>query len=438
MQEHALPTLPSQANQHFMEALVDLSEHHEIEVSEDIYAHNGTKLLARGSRVDAKLYERVINHKLRRPIETTLVSSRAFSTKDLCSEAEKLLDEIPLLRSFCNWSMGRVTPLGMLERVKISPQAGTLLAVAESRNAKSRAHLALVALIAAGLAHSSRYKDPQMLGDIIAASVFHDIGEIYVDPDFFASSAEITPLQWQSFAAHPIIGAALVREVVGLDATCQTAILQHHERIDGIGYPRGVTGSAMSPAANVLAIAEVVSSMRGRGCPLHRIDIALKIVPHEFDPAIIRLAHDFLDEQWGRFEEPYDPASDTTTVDIQKIADRIEKALELRHEWHVMHPFSPSAQEAIDAAFERFMCVRRAFTSTGIDGLEELLPVLGGVELREVGMESSCVLDEVLWRLTRLSRDLALKCQSFSETERQEALRLSNILAGLPDRRLEV
>jgi len=433
MQEYELPLLPEQANPHFMEALVDLSEHHEIEVSEDICAHNGAKLFARGSRVDANLYERVANRKLLHPIETSLVSRQAFSTKDLCREAEKLLDEIPLLRSFCNWSMNRVTPLGVLGQIKISPQAGTLLAVAESRNPKSRTHLALVALIAAGLAHSSRYKNPQLLGDVIAASVFHDIGEIYVDPNFFTSSSEITPLQWQSFASHPIIGAALVREVVGLDEVCQTAILQHHERIDGIGYPCGVTGEVMSPAANILAIAEVVSAMRGKSCPLHRIDIALKIVPHEFDPAIIHLAHDFLDEQWGGIEEQSDLA-DATVVDIQKISERIEKALELRHEWAVVHPFSPSVQVAIDTAFKRFMCVRRAFANTGMDSLEYLLPALGAVEQREAGVESRCVMDEIHWRLMRLSRDLAVKCQSFPENERYEALRLANILVGQSDR----
>lgn len=433
MQENALPSLPEQANPHFMGALVELSSQHEIEVSEDIYSQNGTKLLARGAKVDAKLYERVINHKLRRPIETSLVSSEAFNAKDLCSEAEKLLDEIPLLRRFCSWSMGEVTPLGLLGRLDISPQAGTLLSVANNRNPKSREHLTLVALISMGLAHSlrhkeARFKDPQLLSNIAMAGVFHDIGEIYVDPDFFTSKAGISPQQWQSFSAHPIIGAALVREVVGLDNVCQAAILQHHERVDGMGYPLGVSGKAMSLVANLLALAEMGAAMRGRGCPLHRIDVALKIVPHEFDSDMVQLIHGFLGEQWGRLEEP--PPTGDTKADVHEIATRIAKTWELRGEWDRTHPFSPTSQAMIEVIFERFVRVHRAFASTGLDGLESLLPELEGVALREVGMESNCVLDEILWRLTRLSRDLALKSQNFVEREGREALRLANILAG--------
>ena len=432
MQENALPSLPAQANQHFMQALVELSDDHEIEVSEDVYSQNGTKLLARGARVDAKLYERVINHKLRKPIESSLVSSEAFGAEELSAEAERLLDEFLLLRNFCGWSMGQVSPIGILKRLRISPQAGTLLTVANSRNPKSREHLALVVLIAMGLAYATHCRDSQTLMDIAMAGAFHDIGEIYVDPKFFASPSEITPLQWQSFSAHPIIGAALVREVVGLGPACQTAILQHHERNDGMGYPLGICGKTMTSAANLLALAEMGAAMRGRSCPLHRIDIALKIVPSEFDSEIVRLIHTFLGDQWGLFKESYDASRKTVDVALE-ISGRIEKAWELRHEWDTTHPFTSKVQVAIDSLFERFVRVNRAFASTGMDGLDRVMPGLGGMDLNEICMESNCVLEEILWRLTRLSRDLALKSLSFSEAENREALRLAYILAGQAD-----
>lgn len=429
MQENELPSLPAEANQHFVEALVDLSQHHEIEVSEDIYAQNGTKLLARGARVDSRLYERVINHRLRRPIETSLVSSHAVGVEDLCHEAERLLEEIPLLKGFCSWSMGAVTPLSILARLKFSPQAGTLLSVAESRNPKTRAHITLVTLLAMGLAYAAKYRDSERMAEVAGAGVFHDVGEIYVDPGFFASPAEITPLCWRSYASHPIIGAALAREVVGLDSVSQAAILQHHERGNGVGYPRGVAGNTLSPVASMLGLAEVVAAMRGRDCPLHRINIALKIVPHEFDPAFVHLAMAFLEEQNGKCKETPE-SSDRATAGLRKICERITRALELRDEWQTKQPFSIRARELVEATYERFLRIQRAFLSTGVDGLDALMPVLADVELREIDIESSCVQDEIFWRLKNLSRDLALKSLDFPEDERREILRLVNILAG--------
>jgi HD-GYP domain-containing protein (c-di-GMP phosphodiesterase class II) len=218
-----IPGLPTQANPHYLRALSSLAEEKEVQVAEDVYSQSGIKLLARGARVTAGLYDQVIKHRLRSPLETSLTSVEGLDTSALARTAEQALDETPLLRGFCNWSQGRVTPIGMLEHLHFSPQACTLLAVAERRAPTNRAHHVRVALITMGLANAWRYNDARLLASMGIAGMFHDIGDLYVDPALSQSGHEMTTREWMSFSSHPIIGAALAREVAGLDKVVQSA-----------------------------------------------------------------------------------------------------------------------------------------------------------------------------------------------------------------------
>ena len=63
------------------------------------------------------------------------------------------------------------------------------------------------------------------------------------------------------------------------------AIVEHHERLDGSGYPRGLAGDALSPLGRVLALAEVVTAMFDGDAPLpeQRVSLLLRINPRRYD-----------------------------------------------------------------------------------------------------------------------------------------------------------
>ena len=423
----AIPALPAQANPHFVRALGNLAQAHEVTVCEDVYAANGTKLLARGARVSPGLYEQVINHRLRSPLEGCLASAEELDTAALCRSAEQTLDESPLLRSFCNWTQGRVTPLGMLEHLRFSPQALTLLAVAEHRSPGARAHQVLVALIAMGLANAWRYNDPRLLANMAVASLFHDIGELYVDPMAGKAGRDISAREWMAYSAHPIIGAALAREVAGLDDIAQAAILDHHERIDGCGYPRGRRRSEVSAGGQLLGLADMIAALVHRKRPRQRLDVALKILPGEFEPNLVSLIAALLENC------PPDGSShevtDTMPDEIHQVFSRLGATQDIYTSWQ-SRQFSPAARSAIDDVFERFIRVQKAFASTGMDGFEAITPLLSPAELQEARSEARCVLDEIFWRLTRISRELALRCMKLPEDEAQELMLMADALAG--------
>ncbi|PAS95589.1 MAG: hypothetical protein BSR46_16795 [Candidatus Dactylopiibacterium carminicum] len=391
----AAPSLPEQANPHFVESLVELSATREIEVTEDVYAQNGIKLLAKGARVDSSLYDRVIQHKLRRPIETSLACRDAFDSAQLRREAEALLEASPILRRLADDSHGSERSLKTLARVRLTPQAATLFAVAEHRRPERRTHQVKACLIALSLAKADgSTHDSRSLIGLAQASLLHDIGECYIDPAIFTREEVLGQEEWRALASHPIIGAAIARELGGLSADVQTAILQHHERLDGSGYPRGVSGEGLSRSGAILGMADTLAGMLGHDYPLSRLSVALRIMPREFSPALVSRATRLLGAREPLMEMR--GVSRAEVEEIRHIRERIGAIPGLFSQLlDEQARLSPLHREGLENLFFRFIRVKRAFSSTGMDGLESLVPVLSGEELAETCQEARCVLGRV-------------------------------------------
>jgi putative nucleotidyltransferase with HDIG domain len=120
---------------------------------------------------------------------------------------------------------------------------------AAARHAAAVAHYAIELARAAGL-------DEREQAVVHTAGLLHDIGKEAL-PDHLLLGR--TPLQHgdrQLLERHPAAGARLLLRVEGLGEVA-TAVLAHHERIDGKGYPDGLTGDAIPMTSRILAIAEV-------------------------------------------------------------------------------------------------------------------------------------------------------------------------------------
>ncbi len=426
----ALPSVPSQANRHFLEAVVNLSETQEIALSEDVYSEKGVKLLARGAKVSPAMYSKIISHKLVKPIEVCISAGDPPSGTMLVRVAEQVLDELPLLAGICNWTQGRVTPIGMLTKCKFSASAGTLLAVAFSRSENAARHAVMTCLIAMGIGNAYRYNDSQLMAAMCLGGLFHDVGELYVDPAVLAGG-KLTATQWMSYASHPIIGAALAREVCGFDSVTQRAILEHHEYADGFGYPRSLRAQAISPAGRILALAEILSALVQKPAAFSRIDIALKIMPGEHESELVTLVNDLLREGRATHPDKIEALEHDVNANVHSVFLRIADVLAVYDE--LMSKTSnatPAAKKILDEAFDRFAEVQKAFASTGVTGLAMLDGKLDEDELDDSRFEAHCVFNEIAWRLQKLSRELVLKAAKMRGDDANALLRMANALAG--------
>ncbi|MEN6561281.1 MAG: HD domain-containing phosphohydrolase [Acidobacteriota bacterium] len=92
------------------------------------------------------------------------------------------------------------------------------------------------------------------------AGIIHDIGKIAAPAEIMAKPGRLTKSEFQLIKDHPRVGFEMIKDIA-LPWPVAHIILQHHERLDGSGYPEGLAGDAILPEARILAVADVVEAV---------------------------------------------------------------------------------------------------------------------------------------------------------------------------------
>jgi len=92
------------------------------------------------------------------------------------------------------------------------------------------------------------------------AGIIHDIGKIAAPAEIMAKPSRLTKTEFQIVKDHPRIGYEMVKDIA-FPWPVAHIILQHHERLDGSGYPEGLVGDAILTEARILAVADVVEAL---------------------------------------------------------------------------------------------------------------------------------------------------------------------------------
>ncbi|MFC4302084.1 HD-GYP domain-containing protein [Cohnella boryungensis] len=118
----------------------------------------------------------------------------------------------------------------------------------------------LCAMTSYQLAKWNKFPEKDWL-PIAMAGLLHDIGNVKVDPSIFNKSTRLTSEEFQEMRQHSVYGFKLLEGIASLNQGVWLTALQHHERIDGSGYPMKVKGEKIHPYAKIVAIADVYHAM---------------------------------------------------------------------------------------------------------------------------------------------------------------------------------
>jgi PAS domain S-box-containing protein/putative nucleotidyltransferase with HDIG domain len=138
----------------------------------------------------------------------------------------------------------------------------TIQAIAQTvevRDPYTAGHQKRVADLARAIATRMGLSSDQVDG-IRMAGVIHDIGKISVPAEILSKPGLLTPLEFSLIKTHAQIGYDILKDI-DFPWDIATMVLQHHERLDGSGYPKGVTGERILLEARILTVADVVEAM---------------------------------------------------------------------------------------------------------------------------------------------------------------------------------
>lgn len=139
---------------------------------------------------------------------------------------------------------------------------GALLRTLDLRDRMTARHSAAVARYSRELAARAGLSDrDQELAH--TAGLLHDIGKFILPDEVLKSRGRLDAEDWDQIRRHPYEGARIVSQIDGYRPVGDV-IMAHHERLDGLGYPRGLTGDEIPELAKILAVGDTYDAMTAR------------------------------------------------------------------------------------------------------------------------------------------------------------------------------
>lgn len=164
---------------------------------------------------------------------------------------------------------------------------------AEWRDKETANHIARVSHYAAVIAEGLGWSEEDV-NLILYASAMHDVGKLGIPDAILQKPGALDEEERRQMQAHTLIGANIMKDAENdVMQMAQVVALHHHERWDGTGYPRGLSGKDIPQVARIVALADVYDALSSRRCykPAFPEDQVVTIVKNQtgrhFDPEVI-------------------------------------------------------------------------------------------------------------------------------------------------------
>ncbi|HVX86720.1 MAG TPA: HD domain-containing phosphohydrolase [Phycisphaerae bacterium] len=205
-----------------------------------------------------------------------------------------------------------------MPRLKTVAKAVTTLAVgdgaafphlfaASQHDFYTATHMVNVGTWMVALAYALGERDPQQLSTVCLAGMVHDVGKIFVAEEILNKRERLNDDDWLALKSHPARGADHLRSVKDLPDVALRVTLEHHERLNGTGYPMGIEGDKMHPMSKLCAVVDsfdAMTALRPFKTSTCSFPDAIRILRSEagskYDPDMV--------EAWANLMRQVDPA----------------------------------------------------------------------------------------------------------------------------------
>ncbi|MBL8336959.1 MAG: HD domain-containing phosphohydrolase [Rhodoferax sp.] len=380
-------------NTHVLNAILDAAQGRAIVASRDIFDERGIKLLAHHMPITPVLQQRLLSMPLKHPLETSLRFEAGPDKNQLRRAFAKLMDSghalVAPLRSWARDIDAQITSL------PLDPVGHFLLSTVQANSPQAFDHAIQAMALAGAMALRAR-GNPGDVRLAMLAGLLHDIGELYLDPALIGAGDVLDLPRFAQMAVHPQRGEQLLASLGHYPGALTRAIGEHHERLDGSGYPARLTGDKLSPLGRLLCIVEATLGMLALpGTGWIRASFALRVIPGEFDAHLLGLVAGAAADAARGGEQVDIAARDQAWAGLADAGRRMQAALALARALSASS--RPRVRDAAEAAARLLERLRAGWNDMGLWAGASV----EGVNLLEVAMAD----EELHYRLGRLERN---------------------------------
>lgn len=414
MSEEILENAES-VNQHYLEKVMDLAEEKDIAATEDIFNAKGMKLIAKGAKISRALQEKLILHKLKKPLEACIAVEGGVDVKAIVAEARRIAAQNEAIGCILTaTSSPGISPFDILAGVPLGNAMGLMLTITERGGPTALTHCAMVSLVSICLANKLGLGEKEQT-TVAIAGLLHDIGELYIQPEYLNPKRRLLPHEWNHVVVHPRVGQMLVEQHGNYPAAVALAVSEHHERFDGAGYPRQAFGKNISIPGQILAVAEMISGVFMRqDRPLERAELAMKIMPGEHARYLVSIISSVARVPHSNPAPPEGIQHEELHQRTRVLFDRISLVQQTGQKLAGDQTLrSTKGKDLLYQVLERANIIQRAFSSTGLDAclLED------AIEDASILFEVEVATREIQWRLRDVARELFLRASALESQE---------------------
>lgn len=405
------------ANPHALATILEASETRRIIAATDIFDLAGTKLWARHQPVSVELQRKLLDRKLREPLEACLVAEDGVTPAALAAALEHLLAHdtrlAPLLRPQAAKLLREVAHL------PLHPVAQLLLSASQTARPAAFEHAVAAMGLAGALMAAHGGQTPEIRLAMLAG-LLHDLGEMYIAPAHGEAEAdrELDALAYRQLVVHPHVGLLLVAQLTNYPGAVARAVVEHHERLDGTGYPHARAADAMSPLGRLIAVTEAaLAALRCASKELLHASVALRAVPGEFDLAWVgRLT------QAAQAQPPLQPVLEASDIRARRSAlGEVLQAAEQNAGRLARGAHSSGMKAALELALFLIARLRAGWNEAGLWSGEAAT----GADAGEV----EALEDELYFRLRGVQRAVLMRA---GELPADEGVALAALCDALP------
>ena len=404
MNEAAALAPEAESSPAFLQAVSELGTKQAVTTSQPIYNAQGIKLLEGGVRIDKGLYDRLVSHRLSRPLDECVDAEPSVDAKVLREAALAAMVRWPFFARMAPAGRTREIVLEAIAAVPLPKPVALHLTLARDRRPALFDHSILMALLCAHLAREGGASLHDVT-DAAAAGLLHDMGMLHIDMTLLDADERLSGDRLNPVYVHPLTSSMLIGRFADYPKQVVRAVVEHHERLDGSGYPRGLVGDAISPLGRMLSLAEVVTAMFDgeRAQPEQRVSLLLRISPRRYDatlvPSIHRLLRAAPAPEAGAGEPP-----EQSIARLLRLADELARWRETSEA--IGAELDGAHAVLLDSMNEQNATLQRMLYEAGIT--REQLGALGDdvAEDAAVRVELWALAEELLWQLHAAANQL--------------------------------
>ncbi|MBO8141901.1 MAG: HD-GYP domain-containing protein [Firmicutes bacterium] len=251
-------------------------------VARTVYASDGAVLLRAGTTLTGVVIRRLAD--LGFPGVYVLdPGEEDWHTPELVSDATRAAAMARLWHAFRDLQSERRLDVAALydsvdnimEEILSEPRVVVNLADLRSHDSYTFGHSVDVAVLCMSVGRALGLNRPA-LREIGLGALLHDVGKIGIPQHILSKPGPLTTEEWAVVREHPRLGFEILRRYYEIPVPAAHIALQHHERLDGSGYPRGLHDGEIHPYARIAAVADTYDAMRSTrvyrpGRPSHEV-----------------------------------------------------------------------------------------------------------------------------------------------------------------------